>query len=108
MSKLFQQERFYTPIGVGDSFTTDRDMGFARGGMPARGAGGDIGRVIGDWIQSSLGFRRGGRAMKARALGGDMDDGSPKSVKDSLGRLGSAVKKLIGIKRGGKARRMKK
>jgi hypothetical protein len=40
-----------------------------RGGaskMQARALGGDIGRAIGDWIQSSLGLRRGGKARKLK------------------------------------------
>lgn len=34
--------------------------------MKARGLGGDIGRAIGDWIQSSLGLARGGKARKMK------------------------------------------
>jgi hypothetical protein len=88
-SKLFMNQESFLP--------RDQEM-FGRGGMPmqARGLGGDIGRHIGDWIQSALGFRRGGR-VASRSLGGE------------LGNLYKDIKERIGVKkRGGRMKKHKK
>jgi hypothetical protein len=68
----------------------------ARGGMQSASIGGDIGRWLGDWFQSWLGFANGGELTKSEIqdVVADLSDREQnKLIKEVTADLKKAVKK---------------